>query len=59
MATYNPTYSNPKNTERDILVNRILDPWEARKIYGKPISAYHKRHAIKKEIKIIKKLQKC
>lgn len=50
---------SPKNTEQDILVNRILDPWEARKLYGKPISAYHKRHATKKEIKSLKKQQKC
>jgi len=50
---------SPKNTERDLLANRILDPWEARKRYGKPISAYHKRHATKKEIKSLKKQQKC
>ncbi|MFP4300354.1 MAG: hypothetical protein ACLFT0_21305, partial [Spirulinaceae cyanobacterium] len=50
---------SPKNTEQDILCDRILDPWEARKHYGKPISAYHKRHATKKEIKTLKKRQKC
>jgi hypothetical protein len=47
----------PKNQDKDILHNIILDTWTAREIYGKPISAIHKRHATKKEIKALRNQQ--